>query len=43
VRQPEAIALYARCGYAECAPFPPYLPDPHSLFMEKWLRGPEPA
>lgn len=35
VRQPEAIALYARLGYRECGPFGDYLPDPLSVFMRK--------
>lgn len=37
IRQPEAIALYRRFGYAERAPFGSYQPDPLSLFMEKQL------
>lgn len=37
VRQPEAIALYRRCGYVEIPPFAPYLADPLSLFMSKRL------
>lgn len=36
-RQPEAIALYRRCGYTDCGPFGNYQPDPLSLFMEKRL------
>lgn len=36
-RQPEALRLYARAGYAERAPFGHYLPDPNSVFMEKTL------
>ncbi|WP_306440157.1 GNAT family N-acetyltransferase [Pandoraea anhela] len=35
--QPEAIALYERCGYAHCGPFGDYLDDPHSVFMKKTL------
>jgi putative acetyltransferase len=35
VAQPEAIALYERAGYARTEPFPPYDPDPRSVFMEK--------
>jgi putative acetyltransferase len=37
IRQPEALRLYARAGYAERAPFGDYLPDPNSVFMEKTL------
>jgi putative acetyltransferase len=37
IRQPEAIALYRRFGYAERGPFGAYKPDPLSLFMEKRL------
>ena len=33
--QPEAIALYARCGYERCGPFGDYAEDPHSVFMRK--------
>jgi len=33
--QHEALRLYARHGYAPCAPFGAYRPDPHSVFMEK--------
>lgn len=36
-RQPEAIALYRRFGYAERGPFGAYRADPLSLFMEKRL------
>jgi putative acetyltransferase len=35
VRQPEALALYARCGYACCGPFGSYSHDPLSVFMHK--------
>ncbi len=41
VAQPEAIALYERSGYRPIAPFPPYAPDPLSLFMEKVLPRPD--
>lgn len=34
-----ARALYLRYGFACCDPFPPYLPDPHSVFMLKDLAG----
>jgi putative acetyltransferase len=37
IRQPEAIALYRKFGYAERDPFGSYQPDPLSLFMEKRL------
>ena len=37
IRQPEAIALYRKFGYAERGPFGSYQPDPLSLFMEKRL------
>jgi putative acetyltransferase len=37
IKQPEAIALYRRLGYAERGPFGAYKPDPLSLFMEKRL------
>src|SRR3989442_7541085 len=32
-----ARALYRSAGYAECAPFGEYRPDPLSVFMEKRL------
>jgi putative acetyltransferase len=37
IRQPEAIALYRRFGYAERPPFNGYHADPLSIFMEKML------
>jgi putative acetyltransferase len=37
IRQPEAIGLYERCGFARCEPFGDYGPDPLSVFMEKRL------
>ena len=37
IKQPEAIALYRKLGYAERGPFGAYQPDPLSLFMEKRL------
>ena len=37
VRQPEAIALYRRCGYTERRPFGSYQKDPLSTFFEKWI------
>jgi len=33
--QPEAIGLYARCGYQRRGPFGDYTDDPNSVFMEK--------
>ena len=33
--QPEAISLYARCGYERCGPFGEYTDDPNSVFMRK--------
>jgi putative acetyltransferase len=33
--QAEALALYARCGYARRGPFGAYTNDPTSVFMEK--------
>lgn len=36
-RQPEALALYRRLGYAERGPFGGYLPDPLSTFFERVL------
>jgi putative acetyltransferase len=35
IRQPEAIALYARFGYERCGPFGDYAEDPNSVFMTK--------
>lgn len=35
VAQPEALALFEKAGFARIAPFPPYRPDPLSVFMEK--------
>ena len=37
--QPEALALYARCGYHRCGPFGTYADDPLSVFMQKKLAG----
>jgi len=33
--QPEALALYSRCGYQRCGPFGSYVEDPNSVFMCK--------
>lgn len=38
--QPEALGLYARCGYDLCGPFGAYSDDPLSVFMQKKLMGP---
>lgn len=35
--QPEALGLYARCGFARRGPFGGYADDPLSVFMEKPL------
>jgi putative acetyltransferase len=32
-----ARSLYARAGFAPCAPFGSYVADPHSLFMTRSL------
>ena len=37
VRQPEALALYERCGYVRIPPFGGYRDDPPSVFLEKRL------
>ncbi len=37
IHQHEAIKLYERWGFARIAAFPPYEPDPVSLFYEKRL------
>ncbi len=34
ISQPEAIGLYHKAGFVDIEPFPPYKPDPLSLFME---------
>ncbi|QGY29233.1 GNAT family N-acetyltransferase [Pantoea cypripedii] len=36
-QQLAAIRLYEKMGYRQCAAFPPYLPDPLSVFMMKPL------
>lgn len=43
IKQPAAITLYQRCGYALTDAFPPYQPDPLSLFMRKNLTHSEAA
>ena len=35
IHNTEALALYRRAGFAECAAFGDYAPDPLSVFMEK--------
>ncbi|MBA5686010.1 GNAT family N-acetyltransferase [Rugamonas apoptosis] len=35
--QPQALGLYARCGYERCARFGTYADDPLSVFMQKNL------
>ncbi|MGB9366590.1 MAG: GNAT family N-acetyltransferase [Xanthobacteraceae bacterium] len=35
IHNAEALALYRRNGFVECAPFGDYRPDPLSVFMEK--------
>jgi putative acetyltransferase len=35
IHNTEALALYRRAGFGECAPFGDYEPDPLSVFMEK--------
>jgi putative acetyltransferase len=37
--QPEALGLYARCGYTRCARFGSYADDPLSVFMHKALAA----
>lgn len=34
ISQPEAIGLYHKAGFVDIEAFPPYKPDPLSLFME---------
>ncbi|KQQ59037.1 GCN5 family acetyltransferase [Rhizobium sp. Leaf311] len=34
ISQPEAIGLYRKAGFVDIEPFPPYKPDPLSMFME---------
>lgn len=36
--QPEALGLYAACGYVRRGPFAGYRDDPLSVFMEKPLK-----
>lgn len=37
--QPEALGLYARCGYERCGRFGDYTEDPLSVFMVKRLQN----
>lgn len=37
IHQVQAIEFYERAGFARISPFPPYKPDPVSLFFEKRL------
>lgn len=37
--QPEALALYASCGYERRGPFGKYADDPLSVFMQKRIEG----
>ena len=37
IRQPEALGLYAGCGYVRRSPFASYTNDPLSVFMQKRL------
>jgi putative acetyltransferase len=39
VRQPEALGLYARCGYVRRGPFGDYADDPHSVFIAKRIAA----
>ncbi len=41
--QPEALGLYARCGFERRGPFGGYADDPLSVFMEKRLSLTAPA
>lgn len=38
-QQPAAIRLYEKMGYLQCDAFPPYQPDPLSVFMMKPLEN----
>ena len=37
IKQPEALGLYRKLGYADRGPYGAYRPDPYSVFMEKRL------
>jgi len=38
IHNSEALALYRRAGFVECAAFGDYAPDPLSVFMEKRVK-----
>ena len=38
IHHADALALYRRSGFVECAPFGDYKPDPLSVFMEMRIR-----
>jgi putative acetyltransferase len=38
IHNTDALALYRHSGFAECAPFGDYKPDPLSVFMEKCIH-----
>ncbi len=38
IHQKPAIALYLKCGYKHCEPFPPYIKDPLCVFMCKIIK-----
>jgi putative acetyltransferase len=42
ISQPEALALYARCGYLRRGPFGDYWNDPLSVFMSKQIGSKAP-
>ncbi len=39
IHNTDALALYRRAGFQDCAPFGDYAPDPLSVFMEKRVGG----
>ena len=41
IHNKDALALYRRAGFVDCAPFGDYAPDPLSVFMEKHVRSAE--
>lgn len=40
-RQEEALGLYRASGFDDCPPFPPYEPDPNSVFMARKIEAPD--
>lgn len=40
IKQPEAIALYSRCGYTQIPNYPPYVDVKESICMKKELTDP---